>query len=454
MASRSSTLLFRALSPPPRVRATLRRTNGNPASARQLTTPGVGVYAANPRVGGGGGISLGIRTRVGLPLVSVRHLSVTQPHSSGHGGGNGAGSLAAHLSTSATSNMDGDRDAPVAPPWRDEVLEKHSLLGNVCFVLCGPQGPQNVGSVARVMQNFGVYDLRIVNPGKFVLEGGISLDGDRQLSATRSIGGGSGADDDPIGGGGGGNDDVAFKADGANSRGGVNSGDTLGPDGLGTDVPLPPALQPTLPLSTAGVDNAAGPAVQPLCAEAYRFSCAADWLLADARRCSTTLEALEDCTFVMATTARPRGNMPLVTARAAAEMLAKEAKRGKVAILFGNERTGLTNDELAQAHAAVAIPTAGQGALCRKTLKYTGGTGPTSLNLSQAVGVLAYELFMAADALDAEENGTRQVSSGKIDLPASQLMTVGEKEMLKNELLAARRIFDSKCRTLNPGIRT
>lgn len=65
-----------------------------------------------------------------------------------------------------------------------------------------------------------------------------------------------------------------------------------------------------------------------------------------------------------------------------------------MAILFGNERTGLTNDELAQAHAAVAIPTAGQGALCRKSLKYTGGTGPTSLNLSQAVGVLAYELFM------------------------------------------------------------
>jgi tRNA(Leu) C34 or U34 (ribose-2'-O)-methylase TrmL len=153
-------------------------------------------------------------------------------------------------------------------------------------------------------------------------------------------------------------------------------------------------------------------------------------------------EALEDCTFVMATTARPRGNMPLVTARVAAEMLAKEAKRGKVAILFGNERTGLTNDELAQAHAAVAIPTAGQGALCRKSLKYTGGTGPTSLNLSQAVGVLAYELFMAADALDAEESDVRGASTGKIDLPASQLMTVGEKEMLKQELLGARRALD------------
>ena len=58
-------------------------------------------------------------------------------------------------------------------------------------------------------------------------------------------------------------------------------------------------------------------------------------------------------------------------------MLAKEAKRGKVAVLFGNERTGLTNEELAQALACVAIPTAGQGT-CRRSLKYTGGTGPTS----------------------------------------------------------------------------
>lgn len=162
------------------------------------------------------------------------------------------------------------------------------------------------------MQNFGVYDLRIVSPGKFVLEGG-----DQQ-----------GADDD--------DDDAAdAAADGANSRGGVNSGAELGPDGLGVD--LPPALQPTLVARAAagdgdaentagddaGAENTAVRRHAPLCEEAYRFSCAADWLLADAKRCDTTLEALDDCTFVMATTARPRGNMPLVTARVAAEMLAK-----------------------------------------------------------------------------------------------------------------------------------
>ena len=328
-------------------------------------------------------------------------------------------------------------DSPLAPPpWRDDVLEKHSLLGNVCFVLCAPQGPQNVGSTARVMQNFGVYDLRIVDPGPFVV----------------------GAEPDE-------GDDATAPADGASSRGGINSGAFLGPDGLGAD--LPPALRPTLPTATdddegaAARDGADPSAPAPLCAEAYRFACAADWLLADARRCDTHLEALEDCTFVMATTARPRGNVPLVTARVAAKMLAEEARRGKVAVLFGNERTGLTNEELAQAHACVAIPTAGQGQLCRKSLKYTGGTGPTSLNLSQAVGVLAYEMFMAADEVavesavhDAEgaegaeagassaSTAPRGVNAGRIDLPASQLMTVGEKDTLKRELLAARRSLD------------
>ena len=81
----------------------------------------------------------------------------------------------------------------------------------------------------------------------------------------------------------------------------------------------------------------------------------------------------------MATTARPRGNMPLVTARVAAEMLAKEAKRGKVAILFGNERTGLTNDELAQAHAAVRATegTHQRGRGGGGEAAYTGGCFPS-----------------------------------------------------------------------------
>lgn len=366
-------------------------------------------------------MSLCARSLVGsalraLPRRAVRSSRDATPLGTSGGRRRVQGTRAVRGVVSAASSGDADvaSTRAVAPPWKEEVLESHSLLGNVCFVLCGPQGPQNVGSVARVMQNFGIYDLRITEPGPFVLAGG-----------TR--------------------EDVT-PADGASSSGGVNSGATLGPDGLGSE--LPPALRPTRPDGNPE-DDPTSP--DPLCDEAYRFACAADWLLAESKRCDTALDAISDCTFVMATTARPRGNVPLVTARVAAEMLAREAKRGKVAVLFGNERTGLTNEELAQAHACVAIPTAGQGTLCRRSLKYTGGTGPTSLNLSQAVGVLAYEMFMAADAARETvpgsvpgdgESAPKGVNAGRIDLPASQLMTVGEKNTLLNELLAARRSLD------------
>lgn len=369
-------------------------------------------------------MSLCARSLVGsalraLPRRAVRSSRDATPLGTSGGRRRSARAVRGVVSAASSGDADVASTRAVAPPWKEEVLESHSLLGNVCFVLCGPQGPQNVGSVARVMQNFGIYDLRITEPGPFVLAGG-----------TR--------------------EDVT-PADGASSSGGVNSGATLGPDGLGSE--LPPALRPTRPDDAVDGDPADDDPTSPdpLCDEAYRFACAADWLLAESKRCDTALDAIADCTFVMATTARPRGNVPLVTARVAAEMLAREAKRGKVAVLFGNERTGLTNEELAQAHACVAIPTAGQGTLCRRSLKYTGGTGPTSLNLSQAVGVLAYEMFMAADAARETvpgsvpgdgESAPKGVNAGRIDLPASQLMTVGEKNTLLNELLAARRSLD------------
>jgi hypothetical protein len=93
----------------------------------------------------------------------------------------------------------------------------------------------------------------------------------------------------------------------------------------------------------------------------------------------------------------------------------------------------LTNDELSWAHAAVAIPTAGAGKICRKSLKYTGGTGPTSLNLSHAVGILAYEIFMACGG---------EATNGEILPEKAKLLTVDEKVTLRNEIVAARRTLD------------
>ncbi len=88
--------------------------------------------------------------------------------------------------------------------------------------------------------------------------------------------------------------------------------------------------------------------------------------------------SVADCQYVLATTSRARAvNMPVLEARAAMIELRERSARGeKCAILFGAERTGLENEEVALADAVVTIPVAAEY---------------PSLNLGQAVVVLAYE---------------------------------------------------------------
>ena len=92
----------------------------------------------------------------------------------------------------------------------------------------------------------------------------------------------------------------------------------------------------------------------------------------------STAAAIADCHYVVATTARARGMVkPILTPRAAGAELAKRQAEGqRTAILFGAERSGLTNDDTALAHAVVTIPL---------------NPSFSSLNLGQAVLLLAYE---------------------------------------------------------------
>ena len=95
----------------------------------------------------------------------------------------------------------------------------------------------------------------------------------------------------------------------------------------------------------------------------------------------TLVDAVADCTLVLGCTARKRVVQleELSPREAAARALAASA-HGEVAIVFGNERTGLENDELMSCHAAVHIPSVEDF---------------PSLNLAQAVQLLAYELRLA-----------------------------------------------------------
>jgi len=104
-------------------------------------------------------------------------------------------------------------------------------------------------------------------------------------------------------------------------------------------------------------------------------------VLGAARVVGTLAEALRGCGFVAATTSRERDQyFRVLDVRAAAPRIVTEALRAPTAVVFGAERTGLTNEELETAHVLIRIPASDAYA---------------SLNLAMAVQVVAYELFRA-----------------------------------------------------------
>ena len=112
-----------------------------------------------------------------------------------------------------------------------------------------------------------------------------------------------------------------------------------------------------------------------------RAADAAD-LLAQAVTCRTLDEAIGDCHFVVGTTARSRRiGWPTVDPHDAAAQLLEQAQRGSAAVLFGPERSGLTNAELDRCHLVAHI---------------ASNPEYPSLNLACAVQILAYEIYRAA----------------------------------------------------------
>jgi len=91
--------------------------------------------------------------------------------------------------------------------------------------------------------------------------------------------------------------------------------------------------------------------------EATARASGADDILARARVVESLADGLEGCGFVAATTSRDRDqNFRIVDVRDAAERIVSEARRAPTAVLFGAERTGLTNDEIESAHVLIRIP--------------------------------------------------------------------------------------------------
>ena len=117
--------------------------------------------------------------------------------------------------------------------------------------------------------------------------------------------------------------------------------------------------------------------------QAHKMASGADRILDDAIIYDTLEAAIADCSLVLATTARGHDQAkPVVDAAQAAQVAAPRIAGGEhVAILFGRERTGLENHEVALADNIVTLPV---------------NPAFASLNLAQAVAVVAYEWFKHA----------------------------------------------------------
>ena len=120
--------------------------------------------------------------------------------------------------------------------------------------------------------------------------------------------------------------------------------------------------------------------VSPPDGKASALAAGAGDVLANAQTVSTLAEAIADCALVVGTSARSRTlPWPMLTPRECGTQLVRESATGQVALVFGRENNGLSNDELQQCHYHVCIP---------------ANPEYSSLNLAAAVQTLCYEIRM------------------------------------------------------------
>jgi TrmH family RNA methyltransferase len=119
-----------------------------------------------------------------------------------------------------------------------------------------------------------------------------------------------------------------------------------------------------------------------LAAEAHQFAYGAQALLTRATIVTTLADAVAPYRCIVGTTVRShRGYGPADLITTARRAILSHLRRGRIAVVFGSEQNGLTNEEIALCHRLVRLPMAAPA---------------PSYNLAQAVLLALYELFVAA----------------------------------------------------------
>jgi tRNA/rRNA methyltransferase len=141
-----------------------------------------------------------------------------------------------------------------------------------------------------------------------------------------------------------------------------------------------------------------------------RSAVGASELLAEAEEFSSVAEAVADCSLVVATTAARDRELQhrLRPLDEGARLIRKRLASGRVALLFGSEKRGLSNQDLSHCHWLLHVPTS---------------PGHVSMNLGQAVAVCLYELARRLEkpSLQKRSNPSLQKRNAPVELslPAS-----------------------------------
>jgi TrmH family RNA methyltransferase len=158
--------------------------------------------------------------------------------------------------------------------------------------------------------------------------------------------------------------------------------------------------------------------------ETARSAVDAAEILAYAKQFLSVREAVADCQLVVGTTAvgERKREHPLYALAEGGSLVHSALGSGRVALLFGSEKTGLSNDALSHCHWLMTIP-----------MHQTPGLRHASMNLGQAAAVCLYELIRQTEAVALNE---MRVERGGIPQPMASAEDLERVTELLAELLA------------------
>jgi TrmH family RNA methyltransferase len=163
--------------------------------------------------------------------------------------------------------------------------------------------------------------------------------------------------------------------------------------------------------------------------EEARSAVGARSVLARAERLDGVGEAIRDCTLVVGTTSVGHRHLHHTVRRAeeASPRLRKKLRSTNVALLFGSEKFGLSNDDLSHCHWLLRIPTRDEN---------------ISMNLGQAVAVCLYELIRGNTRQRGKADRLPSASAGEVERITTRLIDV----LAASGFLDLRRVTDSEQR--------